>query len=57
MRWTDTVRAIATRGVTTVVECGPGKVLSGLAKRIDDTLVTHALNDGDAIVATRQALG
>jgi [acyl-carrier-protein] S-malonyltransferase len=57
VRWTDTMRAIAARGVTTLVECGPGKVLSGLAKRIDDTLVTHALNDAEAIDATRQALG
>ncbi len=56
VRWTDTVRAIAARGVTNVVECGPGKVLSGLVKRIDDTLVTHALNDADALEATRKAL-
>jgi len=33
VRWVETVRAFAARGVTHVVECGPGKVLTGLAKR------------------------
>jgi len=32
VRWTETVRALAARGVTQVVECGPGKVLAGLAR-------------------------
>ncbi|MGB5734648.1 MAG: ACP S-malonyltransferase [Thiohalocapsa sp.] len=35
VRWVDTVRAMAERGVTTAIECGPGKVLAGLGKRID----------------------
>ena len=37
--WVDCVKALAEAGVTRVVECGPGKVLSGLCKRIDRSLV------------------
>src|SRR3954464_4519244 len=35
VRWVDCVKAVQARGITAVVECGPGKVLMGLAKRID----------------------
>jgi [acyl-carrier-protein] S-malonyltransferase len=35
VRWVETIRAMAAQGVTHVVECGPGKVLAGLVKRID----------------------
>ena len=35
VRWVDTVRAIAATGVTQLIECGPGKVLTGLNRRID----------------------
>jgi [acyl-carrier-protein] S-malonyltransferase len=45
VRWVETVQAIAARGVTHVVECGPGKALSGMVKRIDGTLVTGSLAD------------
>ncbi len=38
VRWTETVRWFAAHGVTQVVECGPGRVLSGLTRRIDDRL-------------------
>jgi [acyl-carrier-protein] S-malonyltransferase len=34
VRWTDTIRAFATAGISNIIECGPGKVLSGLNKRI-----------------------
>jgi [acyl-carrier-protein] S-malonyltransferase len=44
VRWVETMQKVAAEGITQVVECGPGKVLMGLAKRIDATLV------GDAIV-------
>jgi [acyl-carrier-protein] S-malonyltransferase len=52
VRWTATVQAMAARGVTHVVECGPGKVLAGLTKRIVDGLPGYALTDSDAIAAT-----
>ena len=43
VRWTDCVQALAARGATRIAECGPGKVLSGLAKRIDKSLDARAL--------------
>ena len=36
VRWQETIQAMAAQGVTQVVECGPGKVLAGLTKRIND---------------------
>jgi [acyl-carrier-protein] S-malonyltransferase len=56
VRWSDTIRAFAARGVTHVVECGPGKVLSGLVRRIDETLTVFALNDRASIDEARAAL-
>jgi [acyl-carrier-protein] S-malonyltransferase len=47
VRWIETIEQFATRGVTSVIECGPGKVLSGLIKRIDKRLATSALNAPD----------
>jgi len=52
VHWTATVRAMADRGVTHVVECGPGRVLAGLVKRIAGGVPAYALTDGDAIAAT-----
>ncbi len=43
VQWTGCVQALAARGVTRVGECGPGKVLAGLAKRIDKSLDARAL--------------
>jgi [acyl-carrier-protein] S-malonyltransferase len=49
VRWTETVRSFASAGVTHVVECGPGKVLSGLNKRINANLQSLALADSVAL--------
>lgn len=49
VRWVDTVKAFADNGVTHVVECGPGKVLAGLNKRIDPNLQQLSLADGEAV--------
>ncbi len=56
VRWVETVQAFAARGVTHVVECGPGRVLAGLNKRIARELKTFALTDGTDIDATKAAL-
>jgi [acyl-carrier-protein] S-malonyltransferase len=51
VRWVETVRKIATLGVTTVAECGPGKVLAGLTKRCADGVNGVALADIASIEA------
>jgi [acyl-carrier-protein] S-malonyltransferase len=45
VRWAETIRAMAAQGVTHVVECGPGKVLAGLVKRIEPKLQGFAAAD------------
>ncbi|HVA54478.1 MAG TPA: ACP S-malonyltransferase [Gammaproteobacteria bacterium] len=45
VRWVETIRLLASQGVTKVVELGPGGVLAGLGKRIDKTLETYAVYD------------
>ncbi|MCU6433655.1 ACP S-malonyltransferase [Undibacterium sp. Jales W-56] len=45
VRWVETVQKIGGSGVTHVIECGPGKVLAGLTKRIDAELIGDALFD------------
>ncbi len=49
VRWVESIQAIAHAGMTHIVECGPGKVLTGLTKRIDSTLVSAALCDAAAL--------
>ncbi|MBS0586994.1 ACP S-malonyltransferase [Nitrosomonas sp.] len=53
VRWVDTIKAFAASGITHVVECGPGKILAGLNKRIDQNLQQLSLADSEA---TRQAI-
>ena len=45
VRWVETMQKVAEEGISNVVECGPGKVLMGLAKRIDARLVGEAIYD------------
>ena len=53
VRWVDTIQAFSVAGVTNIVECGPGKVLAGLNKRINSNLQQLPLADSEAI---RQAV-
>ena len=45
VRWVETVQAIRARGMTHVVECGPGKVLAGIVRRVDADAVSGAVYD------------
>lgn len=45
VRWAETIRKMAAEGVTHVVECGPGRVLAGLTKRIEPSLESIAIAD------------
>ena len=51
VRWVETVQALKGAGIQRVIECGPGKVLAGLGKRIDDSLPTLALVDEASLQA------
>lgn len=51
VRWTDTIRALAAAGVTRMAECGPGKVLAGLNKRIAPAVETVALYEPSGLKA------
>jgi [acyl-carrier-protein] S-malonyltransferase len=52
VRWTQTIQSFAASGVTHVVECGPGKVLANLVKRIDERLEGFALTSGSMLEDT-----
>lgn len=56
VRWVETVRAFAAQGVTHVVECGPGKVLAGLTKRIESGLQGFAVADPASLAQTLEAV-
>lgn len=51
VRWVETVQALNAAGIERVIECGPGKVLAGLNKRIDDRLPVLALVDEASLAA------
>ncbi len=56
VRWVECVQALKARNVSCVVECGPGKVLAGLVKRIDPELSGLALLDPASLAAARAEL-
>ncbi|MCL4698494.1 MAG: ACP S-malonyltransferase [Burkholderiaceae bacterium] len=56
VRWVEVVRALAARGVASVYECGPGKVLAGLVKRIDGSLATGTVLDPASLAELKGAL-
>ena len=56
VRWVECVKAIQARGVSTLVECGPGKVLAGMTKRIDAQLNGLPLFDPASLAEVKAAL-
>ena len=56
VRWVECVQAIKARGLTTLVECGPGKVLAGMVKRIDAELTGAALLDPASLADVKTLL-
>ena len=56
VRWVETVEALVSSGVDTVIECGPGKVLSGLNKRIEKSLALYSLGDERSFNKTLEEL-
>jgi len=56
VRWVECVQAMQARGLQHMVECGPGKVLAGLCKRIDPALTALVVADPTSLAETREAL-
>ena len=56
VRWVETVQAIAAQGVTQAAECGPGKVLAGLTKRIVAELPCAALTSNEALLEFKNTI-
>ncbi|MCF2908068.1 ACP S-malonyltransferase [Pseudoalteromonas sp. DL2-H2.2] len=53
VRWTETVQQLAKEGITQAYEFGPGKVITGLVKRIDKSVACSAVNDTAAITSAK----
>lgn len=56
VRWVECVQALKARGMTHIVECGPGKVLAGLTRRIDAELTGAALYDPATLTEIKELL-
>ena len=56
VRWVEIIQAFAVQGVTHVIECGPGKVLAGMTKRIEGNLQGFAVTDPASLAQTMEAL-
>ena len=56
VRWVEVVQALRARGLTHLVECGPGKVLAGMVKRIDATAVTMTIFDPATLGEAKELL-
>lgn len=57
VRWVECIGALKARGATHIIECGPGKVLAGMVKRIDPDLQSGAIFDPASLSEVRAALG
>jgi [acyl-carrier-protein] S-malonyltransferase len=56
VRWVEIVQAMKAQGITHIVECGPGKVLTGMVKRIEPDIVALSVTDPDSMQAALDAL-
>lgn len=56
VRWVEVIEKLSANGVTTMIECGPGKVLTGLVKRIAPQVTTFAINDQSSLQAALDAV-
>lgn len=56
VRWVEVVQALKARGATHIIECGPGKVLAGMVKRIDGDLASGAIFDPASLAETKGLL-
>ncbi len=56
VRWVEVMQALRTRGLNHIFECGPGKVLANLARRIDTELVSGAVHDPASLAETKGLL-
>lgn len=57
VRWVELIQGLAGRGLTHVIECGPGKVLAGMVKRIDGNLATTTIFDPASLQEARALIG
>jgi len=56
VRWVETIRAIRARGITHIFECGPGRVLAGMVKRIEPEAVSAAVSEPESLAAAAALL-
>jgi [acyl-carrier-protein] S-malonyltransferase len=56
VRWVEVVQALRARGCSHIVECGPGKVLAGMVKRIDEQAQALVLSDPATLAECKEAL-
>jgi len=56
VRWVETILALKARGLSHVIECGPGKVLSGMVKRIDGELISTTIFDPASLLEAKGLL-
>jgi [acyl-carrier-protein] S-malonyltransferase len=57
VKWVESVQNMQQQGITGLIECGPGKVLSGLTRRIEKSLQAFAIFDATTLANTQQSLG
>jgi len=56
VRWVEIIQQMAKLGVSQLVECGPGKVLTGLNKRIEKSFAVYAIHDVESLMTTLQSI-